>query len=62
MVIDNKKPTLENVSKNQTKTWKEFRNTVVHKGYIPSVLETLAYGNIVYSHLNELIKDLKNNC
>lgn len=26
LVIDNKKPTLENISKNQTKTWKEFRN------------------------------------
>jgi len=62
LVIDNEKPTLENVSKRHTKTWKEFRNAVVHKGYIPSTTETLAYGNIVYSHLNELIKDLKNNC
>jgi hypothetical protein len=40
-------------------TWKEFRNAVVHKGYIPSISETLAYGNIVYLHLNELIEDLK---
>ncbi len=32
---------------------------MVHKGYIPSVSETLAYGDIVYLHLNELISDLK---
>lgn len=59
-VIDNIKPELEGISKNNTKTWKEFRNAVVHKGYIPSNNKTLAYGNIVYHHLNELIQDLKN--
>jgi len=59
-VIDNKKPELDGLSKNKIKNWKEFRNAVVHKGYIPSVSETLAYGNIVYHHLNELINDLKN--
>lgn len=58
-VIDNEKPNLIGVSKGNTKTWKEFRNAVVHKGYIPSVSETLAYGNIAYLHLNELIADLK---
>lgn len=58
-VIDNVKPDLEGVSKKNTKTWKEFRNAVVHKGYIPSNNETLTYGNIVYHHLNELIQDLK---
>jgi hypothetical protein len=58
-VIDNIKPELEGISKNNTKTWKEFRNAVVHKGYIPSNDETLAYGNIVYHHLNELLQDLK---
>ena len=58
-VIDNKKPEIDSASKGKTKTWKEFRNAVVHKGYIPSVTETLAYGNIVYLHINELISDLK---
>lgn len=58
-VIDNKKPNIDNISKNNIKTWKEFRNAVIHKGYIPSTPETVAYGNIVYLHLNELISDLK---
>lgn len=61
LIIDNTKPELDGISKGNTKTWKEFRNAVVHKGYIPSVSETLAYGNIVYHYLNELIKDLKDN-
>jgi len=48
------------ITKGNTKTWKEFRNAgLVHKGYIPSNSETIAYGNIVYLHLNELISDLK---
>lgn len=58
-VIDNEKPNLEGVSKGKTRTWKEFRNDVVHKGYIPSAAETLAYGNIVYLHLIALFEDLK---
>lgn len=58
-VIDNEKPQIEALSKSKTKTWKEFRNAVIHKGFIPSTSETLAYGNIVYHHMNELIKDLK---
>ena len=58
-VIDNEKPEIEELSKSKTRTWKEFRNAVVHKGYIPSTSETLAYGNIVYHHMNELIQDLK---
>ncbi|WP_201322957.1 hypothetical protein [Pseudanabaena sp. lw0831] len=58
-VIDNDKPNLLDTSRGNTKNWKEFRNAVVHKGYIPSVNDTLAYGNIVYHHLYDLIKDLK---
>lgn len=58
-VIDDEKPDLDGASKGNTKTWKEFRNAVVHKGYIPSASETIAYGNIVYIHLNDLISDLK---
>lgn len=59
--IDNDKPELEGISKNQTKTWKEFRNAVVHKGYIPSSSETLAYGNLIYRYIYDLIEDLKIN-
>ena len=58
-LIDNEKPHLEGVSKTKTKTWKEFRNSVVHKGYIPSSAETIAYGNLVYQHINSLTVDLK---
>lgn len=58
-VIDNMRPEIKGVSKGNTKTWKEFRNAVVHKGYIPSYLEAVVYGNIVYAHINELIFDLK---
>lgn len=58
-VIDINKPALGGLSKGNTLNWKEFRNAVVHKGYIPSISETLAYGNIVYLHLNNLINDLK---
>jgi len=58
-VIDNEKPNFEGIARGKTKTWKEFRNAVVHKGYIPSFSETIAYGNIVYLHLNKLIVDLK---
>lgn len=57
--IDNMRPEIRGVSKGNTKTWKEFRNAVVHKGYIPSYLEAVVYGNIVYAHINELIFDLK---
>ncbi len=59
-IIDNERPDIDGFTKKNIKTWKEFRNAVVHKGYIPSIAETLAYGNIVYSHLNNLISDLKN--
>jgi len=58
-IIDNRKPSFTDISKKNTKNWKEFRNAVVHKGYIPTYLETLEYGNIVYCHINELITDLK---
>lgn len=58
-VIDNEKPEMDGISKKKTITWKEFRNAVVHKGYIPSASETMKYGNIVYLHLNMLILDLK---
>lgn len=58
-IIDAQKPKLDGVSKNKTKAWKEFRNSVIHKGYIPSASEVLAYGELVFSHINELIKDLK---
>lgn len=60
-VIDDLKPEIEDVPKTQTRTWKAFRNAVIHKGYIPSIDETLAYGELVYQHIIALILDLKEN-
>jgi len=61
-IIDDIKPTIENQSKNNTKTWKSFRNNVVHKGYIPSKKEVLAYMELVFNHIWDLIEELKKNC
>jgi len=59
--ITNVKPTIVGKSKKEIKTWIEFRNSVIHKGYIPSTEEVVAYGDIVYRFVNELIADLKRN-
>lgn len=55
-VIDNKKPILPNISRGKTKTWKEFRNAVIHKGLIPSECVAIEYCELVYAHINELTK------
>lgn len=60
--IDEAQPSLPDVSKGQTKTWRSFRNAVVHKGYMPSTTECLAYGDIVYRHILELTNELKATC
>ncbi|MBI2058688.1 MAG: hypothetical protein HYT87_02875 [Nitrospirae bacterium] len=57
--IEDVKPELSGASKAQTRTWREFRNAVVHKGYIPTSDEALAYGDIVYSHINAMVDELK---
>ncbi|MEZ8190625.1 hypothetical protein [Vibrio sp. 1F279] len=59
-IIDESKPPLDGIAKKDIRTWKGFRNAVVHKGYIPSYVETVAYSNIVYLHIYELISDLQN--
>lgn len=55
-VIDNKKPELRGKSKRDTKTWKEFRNAVIHKGLIPQEAEVVEYCELVYAHINTLTK------
>jgi hypothetical protein len=60
-IIDNKEPDINGRSKNNTKTWKNFRNEIVHNGYIPSTEEALAYGNLIYQYIYSLIADLKEN-
>ena len=62
ITIDDEKPILSGISKGSTLAWKAFRNAVVHKGYIPSTIETQAYGNIVFCHINQLLQVLKTTC
>jgi hypothetical protein len=57
-VIDNARPSFANVSKGDTKTWKEFRNAVVHKGFIPTASVAIEYCELIYAHINELTKQL----
>jgi len=59
--IENEQPILTGVSKSQTRTWQAFRNAVVHKGYIPSTAECLAYGDVVYRHIGQLAHELKSS-
>src|SRR5258706_8400959 len=43
-------------------TWTEFRNNAIHKGYIPSTEEVLAYGDLGYQFIYRLIGELKSSC
>lgn len=60
-IIDDKKPSISGISKNKTKKWKEFRNNVVHKGYIPSSNEAFSYMELVFNYINTLVDDIKEN-
>jgi len=60
-VLNNVKPDIEGKAKKDILTWTEFRNAAIHKGYIPSTDEVLAYGNVVYTYIYNLIDDLKTN-
>lgn len=56
------RPPLDGRAKGDTPTWSEFRNRVIHQGYIPSTLEALAFGDLVYQWMYRLIGELKKNC
>jgi len=43
-------------------SWTEFRNNVIHKGYIPSTEEVNVYGDLVYQFIYRLIGELKVTC
>lgn len=60
-LADKLKPEIPDISKKDTKTWTEFRNNIVHKGYIPSLNEATCYMEIIFKYLNELINDIKVN-
>ena len=55
-------PTLLSASRTNTRTWQSFRNAVVHKGYLPSTAEALAYGDVAFMHINQLVQQLKESC
>ena len=59
--IDSKKQNIESLSNIKTKTWAEFRNSVIHKGYIPSTIEATHYMKLIYKHIDLLLKDIKIN-
>jgi hypothetical protein len=61
LVLDSR-PALEDRAKGDTPTWSAFRNKVIHQGYIPSTVEALAYGDLVYQWIYRLIGELKNTC
>lgn len=60
-VLDNSKPNIPNISKTNTKNWKEFRNNVIHKGYIPTYEEAYLYGKLVFDYLKNFHIFLREN-
>lgn len=62
-LIENKKPlepALFNMKPDsQTKTWSQFRNDVMHKGYIPSSKEAFDYIEIIYKIMLSITEKLK---
>lgn len=58
-LIHDAKPNLDGRSKKETPTWGEFRNNVIHKGYIPSTEEVVAYADLVYQFIYRLIGELR---
>lgn len=48
--------------KNFHQTWSEFRNKVIHNGYIPKHDEARNYAKHVYDYIIETISELKETC
>jgi len=60
-IIDEAKPTHIAGQDWKNRPWKNFRNSVVHKGYMPSTAEAMAYGELVFNHIKELTIWLSEN-
>lgn len=54
--------TLKVEPKPMKRKWVEFRNKVVHQGYIANSKEALEYGNYVFKYINETLDLLQDNC
>lgn len=61
-LVHDSKPLLDGRAKGDTPTWSQFRNRVIHQGYIPSTAEALAFGDLVYQWIYRLIGELKTTC
>ena len=59
--IEDAYPHLPETLRLKKQTWKEFRNNVIHKGYIPSSIEAVIYADLVFKHINHLIDELCNS-
>lgn len=59
--IDEAKPAHVSGQDWKVRTWKDFRNSVVHKGYMPSTSEAMAYGELVFNYIKELTIWLSEN-
>lgn len=62
LTIDEEKPSQPAGQNWKNRPWKEFRNSVVHKGYMPSAAEAMAYGELVFNHISELSMWLSEHC
>jgi len=61
-LILNAKPVLDGRSRGNTPTWSEFRNDVIHNGYIPSSVQVIEYGDLIYQFIYRLIAELRASC
>lgn len=50
-----------NKAPSDLRKWVEFRNKVVHGGYIPSFEEVINHGSVMYDFIKTLSKELKSN-
>lgn len=60
--IQNKEPIRPDGETWKRRKWTEFRNSVIHKGYLPSTNESMAYGELVFDHIMSLSDWLIKTC
>ncbi len=56
-LLDNKK----NLDTDYLKNWSEFRNNVIHQGYIATEIETREHANKALQHIKTMIKELNSS-
>lgn len=53
---------LDEIPKSIKKTQVEFRNKVIHKGYIPKYKEVLSYADCLLDYMYEILKKIREFC